>query len=939
MKKTFFVLSMLLLAIPFCGFSADFSLIGGKGPLNIYYSPEEKQVVGTAVEMFSSDLEFVGGVAPVLTEKMKSDAIFVGTLGQESTDKFVVDNNIKVEGVAGEWEAFRIVCFSNSSFKKPVLAVIGSDPRGTAYGVLELSRMIGVSPWQWWADVTPDKKKSFKIKEGFEKSDKPSVQFRGIFLNDEDWGLTPWSSMTYEPVGIKGQIGPNTYAKMFDLLLRLRANTIWPAMHACSVPFFLVEGAKEASDKYAIVIGSSHCEPLLCNINGEWNEKTMGRYNFFTNREAVVNYWEERVKKLSDRDNNFFTIGMRGVHDGKMQGVNTVKEYRAALEEVIPIQRELLAKHVNKDVTKVPQVFIPYKEVLEVYDDGMEVPEDVTLVWCDDNYGYVTRLSNEEELKRSGGAGIYYHISYWGRPHDHLWLATTHPAQIYSEMRRAWDYGVRKLWIVNVGDIKPGEYDTEFFLDLAWDINSVDNTNISAHLENWMAREFGDKNSAALAGVMNEYYHLGHERKPEFMGWSQVEVSGFPRNCTPVKDTEYNQFAFGDELQKRISDFQKLQDEVADIKKRIPANRMDAFYQLVEYPVNGAALMSKKQLYAQKARLLAEYALSPLALEYSALSNEAYDSIKLLTDYFNTDMLDGKWDRMMDMAPRRLPVFERSPLPEVIEVREGNYIVWPEGWVSPADVNAVIEIPAFVKENNKPYAIVVAGRKELNVSETGMPKWLSLRVENGYTAEEKRVVFSVDNSKFTKGGELSAEFILTLDGKQYNMKAAAVSFDDAAAGYEAQKAVALNAADFSSAKGDSIIYGYGHSGKAVTLAPVTNGYAGAPVLEYDIMTTSTGEAEVSVYIAPVHPVNGGDTRVAVSVNNAAPVELSFRTPFRSETWKLNVLRNQAIVKTNYDFKSAGKQNIKIYALDDNLVVDQLMVDFAPERKFYIVPAE
>jgi len=223
------------------------------------------------------------------------------------------------------------------------------------------------------------------------------------------------------------------------------------------------------ADKYGIVMATSHCEPLMRNSAGEWDAKKYGQYNYLTNKDSIISYWTERLKKVGQSE-NIYTIGMRGVHDGQMQGVKTLDEHTKALNLIIQDQRNLLSRYVNADVTKVPQVFVPYKEVLSVYDNGLQVPDDVTLIWCDDNYGYITRLSNEQERKRKGGSGVYYHISYWGRPHDYLWLCTTSPAQIYTEMKRAWDYGAQKLWILNVGDIKPGEYDTEFFMDLAWNI-------------------------------------------------------------------------------------------------------------------------------------------------------------------------------------------------------------------------------------------------------------------------------------------------------------------------------------------------------------------------------------------------------------------------------------------------------------------------------------
>lgn len=319
---------------------------------------------------------------------------------------------------------------------------------------------------------------------GFRKLDYPQVAYRGIFINDEDWGLTPWSWKHYEPSERKGQIGPKTHARIFELLLRLRANTFWPAMHECSIPFFFTEGNKEMADKYAIYLGTSHCEPMMRNTNGEWKMAGKGEYDYVHNRKNVLFFWEERVKQLRHSD-DIYTLGMRGVHDGKMQGAKTLEEQKKALTEILADQRRMLAKYKGKDLTKVPQVLIPYKEVLDIYQAGLQVPEDVTLMWCDDNYGYITHFPTAKEAARPGGNGIYYHVSYWGRPHDYLWLSTASPYLLYQQMKQAYEKGIRQMWILNVGDIKPAEYQTELFMDMAWNIGRVQQTGVTGHLSHF----------------------------------------------------------------------------------------------------------------------------------------------------------------------------------------------------------------------------------------------------------------------------------------------------------------------------------------------------------------------------------------------------------------------------------------------------------------------
>ena len=394
-------------------------------PVTIACGNSEEEVVHTALNLLNRDVESVFSTRIIVTPESKKGMIIVGTIGQSDLiDKAGVD----LSPIKNKKEAFLLAVSSTGK-----LVIAGSDKRGTAYGVMELSRLIGVSPWEWWADATPAKKEIFQLPASYRNMQSPSVEYRGIFINDEDWGLTPWSWQTYEPSDVKGQIGPKTHERIFELLLRLRANTFWPAMHGCSVPFYFTPGNKEVADKFGIFIGTSHCEPMMRNTNGEWKRDGVGEYDYVHNSAHVLSFWEQRVKEVAGLD-NLYTLGMRGVHDGAMNGAKTIEEQKAVLTKVLRDQRDLLTKYVNKDVTQVPQVFIPYKEVLDVYHAGLQVPDEVTLMWCDDNYGYIRHFPTAEERARKGGNGVYYHVSYWGRPHDYLWLGTAHPSLVYQQM-------------------------------------------------------------------------------------------------------------------------------------------------------------------------------------------------------------------------------------------------------------------------------------------------------------------------------------------------------------------------------------------------------------------------------------------------------------------------------------------------------------------------
>jgi len=594
----------------------------------------EPEMVNTAVTLLSKDYE---AVFSAKLEKKENGPVFVGTLGYNSTAEKMLSPGMLIF-LRSHSEGFVL------EVKNDKLLIVGSDKRGTAYGLMEVSRLLGVSPWEWWADSKISAKDKLILKNGMTIAKYPSVPYRGIFINDEDWGLNPWSYKNFEPSNIKGQIGPKTHARIFELLLRLRANIFWPAMHSCTVAFYSTPRNKEMADKYGIIIGTSHCEPMMRNTYAEWNKTGKGAYDYVHNREEVLNFWEERVHQLAGSD-NIYTIGMRGLHDSKMQGANTVQEQKDALTNVLKDQRDMLARYVNKDVEKVPQVFIPYKEVLDVYKSGLQVPDDVTLLWCDDNYGYISHFPTENESKRMGGNGVYYHVSYWGRPHDYLWLATNHPAQLYTQMKMAFDKGAKKMWILNVGDIKPAEYLTELFLDMAWDIKSIDNCSkgIDLHLYNWLCREFGNKLANKLLPVMTEYYRLAYIRKPEFMGGTRTEE----------KDPRYKEVAdlpwTKNELYQRIRAYSAIADKVVKLSTEVPSDKKDAWFELIEYPVRAAAEMNKKHLYGQLARH---------GLANWQKSDQAYDTILSLTAKYN-EIANSKWKYIMDYKPRNLAVFDQ----------------------------------------------------------------------------------------------------------------------------------------------------------------------------------------------------------------------------------------------------------------------------------------
>jgi hypothetical protein len=738
--------------------------------------------------------------------------------------------SIRIVQGKGSDDGFRL------SVKNGQILVEGHNGRGAAYGLLELSRMAGVSPWVWWGDVVPEKKARLSLPETFSYEHTPSVAYRGIFINDEDWSLRNWAWKHYEKTDQFGAMGPKTYKAIFQLLLRLRANAIWPGMHTGTPGFFTIKGNKEMADSCGILIGTSHCEPLLRNNVAEWDHAKRGAYNYITNREQVQQYWIERLKEVKGSE-EFFTIGMRGIHDGSMEGVHTKKEKLEGLQQVIDDQRELIKKYYDKNVESVPQVFIPYKEVLEIMESGLKVPDDVTLMWCDDNYGYMTRLSDEEQQKRSGGGGVYYHLSYWGRPHDYIWLTTTQPGLVYSEMKAAYDHNCRKLWIVNVHDPKVAAYDLEFLLDMAWDINSIQPQTIDQHLLQWLCTQFGEEVGNGVFPAMKELYRLCGIRKPEFMGWTQVELSdrkAYPRGRSHVIDTEFSESEFGNEMNRYLQDYAAISKTIVDVEKSVRPELKDAYFAHVKYPVLAAKAMADKMLYAQKARSKYQ-GQTDKALEgredymkaTAATSIRAYREIQELTRKYNA-LGSGKWQGIMNMMPRDLPVFNPPTLPYL-----------PEDLTLKAPV---------LKES-------------------------------------------------------------TLAGDDF---------------------VAMNAYRNSQASdGCQPIQMLGHSMNAVSIPK-------GGELTFDFTVEKEGDATLYTAMIPTQPNDKGDLRYQVQLDNQEPVVISLKEKYRSDFWKVSVLRGQALKQTPVNVNK-GKHTLKIKALDDHIIMDQWMLDFKKDRKFYVIP--
>lgn len=636
MKK----LLLLLIVVPLCVQGRSFKVRNA----TVSYSQEEPKQVLRAINDLRIDIERVTGAGKDGVRN-EGGQIVVGTYGSKTIEKLIAKGLLKEQDLMGKWESY-VITVTNEP--EPRLVIAGSDKRGTIYGIYEVSQRIGVTPWYWWADVPVRQNPQATIDCDYYASGEPTVRYRGIFINDEDWGLKPWAASNYERE--LGDIGPKTYARVCELLLRLKANMLAPAMHSCTGAFYSHPQSKVVCDSFGIIITTSHCEPLLLNnaASTEWDQLRDGDWNYKTNRETILQKWEDRLSAASKYE-NIYTTAMRGLHDAGLQGNLPLEERVPLITKVIDDQRQLLEKHIGRQASEIPQIFVPYKETMDIYENGLQVPDDITLVWVDDNYGYMKRVSNPEEQQRKGRAGVYYHLSYLGAPHDYLWLNTTPPVLMYEELKKAYDCGADRYWLLNVGDIKPMELGIQTFMDMAWNIHAFDFDTVNRYQANLLTRLFLCNHK--VQSLLDTYYRLAWSRKPEFMGW---EFEWDDEAHTGLKPTEYSFQNYG-EAQHRLADYRHISDEAERL-----SDGSAAWFEMVQFPMQAAYQMNRKFLMAQLNHELLAQGRRAEANWAAHQSQIAYDSINTLNRRYNS-LLDGKWRGMMALAPGWCALYQKMP--------------------------------------------------------------------------------------------------------------------------------------------------------------------------------------------------------------------------------------------------------------------------------------
>jgi endo-1,4-beta-D-glucanase Y len=899
-------------------------------------------------KQLQSDIASVTNTAPQLTIgtiPASKEIILIGTIGKSPLiDRLVDEKKLDIEGIAGRWESSLIqVVEEPLPDVDRALVIAGSDKRGTIYGMYDLSEKIGVSPWHWWADVPVKKHSGLFVLPGRYTQVEPKVKYRGIFLNDEAPAL---AGMAHEKFG---GFNSEFYEHIFELILRLKGNYLWPAMWDNSFATDDTLNMKLA-DEYGVVMGTSHHEPMM-RAWKEWvsagNKK--GSWDYAKNPEALREFWKTGIERTKEYE-TIVTLAMRGDGDEPM----TEDANISLLQTIITDQRKILGDLTGKDVTSIPQVWALYKEVQEYYDKGMRVPDDVTLLLCDDNWGDIRRLPFVEEKPRSGGYGIYYHFDFVGGPRNYKWLNTTQIERVWEQMHLASAFGANRLWIVNVGDLKPMEFPISFFFDYAWDPGRWPAESLPEFTRRWAEQQFGSMNAQDIADILMKYTKYNARRKPEMLSPGTYSIINYR------------------EAETVVSDYTALAKRAQQIQALIPGEYKDAFYQLVLHPVLACSNLNelyytvgKNLLYAQQGR----EGTNDLAVKAASL----YANDSAISYYYNRVLANGKWNHMMDQTHIGYTYWQqpdKNLMPRVMSIN-------PDSIPSGAEMGIAIEgstawwpmeksmavLPEFDPINRQSYYIEIfnRGKTPFTYSIQSAKPWIQFTPEKSGTIEkEQRIVVSVDWKMVPHSGMLKEQIPITVTGPGNTsvIIQAVLRYQHAPNGngyIENNGCISIEAEHFSNAVAEypvswQQIPNLGRTLSAMTPLPVTASAqspgGNSPRLEYQTIILDTGTVTVNVYLSPtLNFHNTAGLRYAISFDDEKPQIINMHEHSTVADWKYPQWWNQAvsdnivITQSTHFIGTPGKHVVKFWMVDPGVVLQRIVIGTGEIKPSYLGPPE
>lgn len=912
-------------------------------------APEDWPGVIRAVGDLRKDLGRVTGQLPATPQSLTTSppaVVIIGTLGHSTLiEQLVRERKLDVADLSGKWESFSREVISNPTpHITSALVICGSDKRGTIYGIYSLSEQIGVSPWHFWADAPATRHDRLYIKPGKFVTGPPAVKYRGLFINDEAPALSGWVQGQFGEVpGRRGvaNYGPAFYTNLFELMLRLRANYLWPAMWNNAFNEDDPENARLA-DEYGIVLGTSHQEPML-RAQKEW-DRSLGRqygnwdYNQTNQRPVLAQFWREGVRRNKNYE-SIITMGLRAENDsGAPVG-------RALTESILGVQRGILAEELNPDLTKVPQLWCLYKEVQAYYSEGLRVPDDVTLLWAEDNWGNIRRLPTAKERGRSGGAGIYYHFDYHGGPRSYQWINTSPIARIWDQLSLARQYGADRVWIVNIGHLnKSGEFPLEYFLHLAWNPERWANGQLDEFTQLWAEREFGRQNAREIAQLITTYSQFNGRRKPELLD---------PNTYSLVNYREFETV---------VADYAALADRAQQIHDQLPPDHRDAFYGMVQYPIKAAAGLNAMYLAAAKNVLYAKQGRAS-ANDFATETRALFAVQTNLADHFNRAFAGGKWNHFMDQAYigyrswnppaannlNAIPLIER-PVPEPAGL----------GVAAEGDIGTTGGTLAFDRFGQSSHRLEVfnQGQSPFDFTAIASVPWILLSQLQGNIAKELRLEVQVDWSKAPPGRSRGH---ITIAGAGTNFLVPVTGFNpvirqgETPRGFiEADGCVSIEAEHYFRNVGAGSnrwirIPHYGHtlSGMRAEGPPETLATPplDSPCLEYQIHLFNPGPITVELVVGPtLNFIPGRPLRCAVSFDDEPPrtvtvVPADFDARNGNGNWEESVKNNCRRLSTAHNVTAPGDHVLKVWMVDPALVLQKLWVNTGGVKPSYLGPPE
>jgi hypothetical protein len=980
---------------------ARFGIVVDGAPLPLVVSGEDHPGVVRVAKLLQTDFERVSGEKPQLEvdgSPPGKQVILIGTLGKSPViDQLVRGKKLDASELAGKWEKFIV-----QTVEQPMdgvdraLVIAGSDKRGTIFGMFDLAQQMGVSPWHFWADVPVRRQKNLYVLSGTHTDGEPAVKYRGIFINDEAPALSGWAHEKF------GGFNAKFYDHVFELILRLRGNYLWPAMWGRAI-YDDDPNSPKLADEYGVVIGTSHHEPLM-RAHVEWDRYGKGPWNYDKNEAVLREFWADGIRRMGTNE-SIVTIGMRGDGDEPMTESANID----LLERIVHDQRDIIATETGRDPAEQPQLWALYKEVQEYYDRGMRVPDDVTLLLCDDNWGNIRKLPKPSDPPRPGGYGIYYHFDYVGGPRNYKWLNTNPLPRIWEQMHLAYEHGVDRIWIVNVGDIKPMELPIEFFLDYAWDPDRWPADKLGEYTRLWAAQQFGETHAAEIADILAKYLKYNARRKPELLTPDTYSLANFR------------------EAERVVEEYNALAERARQVNEQLPAEDRDAFFQLVLYPVEACANLNELYVAAARNRLYAKQGRAATN-ELAERVQELFEKDAELSRYYNRDLAGGKWSHMADQThigytnwqePRRntMPAVETIDVPEGAAMGvavEGSTAAWPNAPIPPnrdtthrkesraisppaesptlPELSVYNQEPRWIEVFNRgrepfDYAVKV-GRPWLRVSDrvtSGISQsQLGFRNFNGNVDEQQRLWVTADWDRVPAGQHRVPITVAGPNGATIVVEAVvnkpkSPAHEDAHGFVESNGYVSIEAENFSRAvdaknrrglspfaqsseqKGTvplsdggsetiadavrwQVIPDLGRTLSGVTslpsTAPSNEPSANSPRLEYEVDLASAGEVTVLALVAPtLNFHNNEGLRYAISFDDQPPQIVNVHAGENMRLWEKWVADNVNETRTNHKLDTPGAHTLKFWRVDPGIVLEKVIIHHGKLPASYLGPPE